>query len=156
MHWISLLIPGQYTQLHVHNWLLVIPWCPSCICCSISPLSAGGTRMASPLRMIPSSTVIVSRWFQKGHRASGISLGSSGQPLMIVSARDLRSRSVLVSSCNEALLVSPMRTWRIVTSSSISLELSGAYLERVSARSISFPGQYMMVQSYPWSRRSIR
>ena len=38
MHWISLLIPGQYTQLRAHNWLLVIPWCPSCICCSISLL----------------------------------------------------------------------------------------------------------------------
>ena len=49
MHWISLLIPGQYTQLCACNWLLVIPWCPSYICCSTSPLSAGGDEDGLPM-----------------------------------------------------------------------------------------------------------
>ena len=59
---ISSLMPGQYAHCLALYWHLVIPMCPSCMVCSIFSLSNGGMMRASPFRMNPSSTIMMSQW----------------------------------------------------------------------------------------------
>ena len=87
------LIPGQYTQFLAQFWHLLIPMCPSCIAWRIFSLSVGGMMRASPQRMRSSSTVMMYLWPLYRHRAHGTSLILSGQPAMIISARQQRSGS---------------------------------------------------------------
>ena len=84
----SELIPGQYTQCLALFWHLLFPMCPSCIAWRIFSLSDGGMMRASPQRMRPSSTVKMFLWSWYGCRACWTSLILSGQPAMIVSARE--------------------------------------------------------------------
>ena len=81
-----------------------------------------------------------------------MSLGSSGQPSMIVSAKDLRSRLgrlIVVSSCKEVLCVLSRCTCPIVKSSSISFEVSGVYLKGCQPEASPFQGSTQLCSHIP-------
>ena len=143
----SELIPVQNTQFLALIWHFLIPKCPSCIARRIYSLSNGGMMTTSPWRMRPSSTVRMFLWPRYGHRAHGTSLISSGQPVMIISAREWRSGSSWMRVWNSVFLSGVMCTWLMVMSKGISGTLRSAYQERTSATNISVSDQYLMVTS---------
>ena len=80
---------------------------------------------ASPQRMRPSSTVrmLLSPWY--GCTACGTSLILSGQPVIIVSAREQRSGSSWMRAWNSIFLSGVMCTWLTVMSKRYLWSLEG-------------------------------
>ena len=120
-HWqttslMALLMPGQKKLPCVSNCDFIIPWWNWCSWCRTLSFSAGGMMSASACRTRPSSMVRVSLCCKYRWRGWGISLMSSGQPVMIRLARACIS-GLLMKACWKASLWCGVRqAWWIAIS----------------------------------------
>ena len=145
-HWqttslMALLMPGQKKLPCARNCDFVIPWWNWCSWCRVLFLLAGGMMRASPRRTRLSSMVRISQCCQYRWRGWGTSLMSSGQPVMMRSARAHISGSFTKACWKASLQSGMMQAWWIAISSGRSGPGLGLNQESVSGMTISLPGQ---------------
>ena len=81
----SLLIPGQYIDLHARHFVFLIPICLICSCSSACFCNVSDITTNLPFRMPPSITAIFSQPVQFSLRFCAMWSLFSGHPLMICS-----------------------------------------------------------------------